>query len=149
MHDRCCFGTIDTGRVYFTIIASSGQVAQVPDWEQALTYQTYNVPGSNPPIVVTDLIAVGPATVTWTLEFSCQDHYREMRAKLGTEDMLIVPAAIQSHAGTIVEGTTGPYVELPKTTLLELSRSQTEVDGPVTVAATFLRVVDPQTGEVV
>lgn len=149
MHDRCSFGTVDTGRVHFTILTEGRGETQVPDWEQAFNYATHIVPGSNPPIVVTDRISVGPSTVTWTIELDCQDDYRALVAKRATSDVLTVPFTLQSHTGTVEEGTHIPYVALPHTVLMDLGRAATDVEGPVTVSATFLRVVDPATGEVV
>lgn len=149
MHDRCSFGTIETGRVPFLLVADGRGEAQVPDWEQPYTYRTLVVPGSNPPIVVTDRISIGPATVTWTIELECQDDYRALLAKRSTKDVLTVPMKLQSHLGTVEEGTHGPYVALPHTVLMDLGRAATELEGPVRVAATFLRVIDPATGEVV
>lgn|SRR5690606_10622781 len=147
MHDRCYFGTIATGRVPFLLVTEGRTDTQIADWEQSYTYRTYNVPGSFPPKTVTDRISVGPATVTWTLEFECMADYRAMLAKRATEDVLTVPLKLQSHTGEVVEGTQVPFVELPQTTLMDMTRALVELDGTVRAAATFLRVLDPSTGE--
>ena len=121
----------------------------LPDWDVTPLLPTRIIPGSNPPISVTHYTGVEPATVTWTLWLASRADLNALRAKLGTEATLSVPANTQSLPGTYAEYGERGYEQLPETLLASVRRVQVFVDGDCQCDATFQRVIDPTTGRIV
>ena len=143
------FGTTATGIVRFGIIMPEGSAA-APDWSSPETYvQSDPIPGSDPPIVERALIATGDATVTWSVDLASREDLRRLQAKRWSSDILTVPANMQSHIGTYEHRPSGPVEHLPHTLLTEIARVRTYPDGTVEAELTFLRLIDPATGEVI
>jgi len=148
---RVGFGNpaVPTTMVWFGILME-GREESIPDWEGSEPNISIRViSGSFPPVVEKELISFGPATVTWRLAFDSRDDLRKFRAKLGTEATLSIIAGIQSHIGVHRPVHGQGYEELPSTTLLRVDRVAAFVDGTAEADATFLRVIDPATGQAV
>lgn len=137
---------VPTTMAWFRIVVDRND-GSVPDWvgsEPNIDIQV--IPGSFPPVVETELISFGPATVTWRLAFDGRDDLRKMRAKLGTVGTLSIIAGIQSHIG-VYRGIHGRgYEHLPETLLMAVDNVAVDIEGRVEADATFLRVIDPATG---
>ena len=141
------FGTVETGRVYFTIRADHRDGGQLADWSLALNAHDHIIPYSDPPRSYEEIVSVEPSFVTWRLRLASRDVYRALRAKLGMTDTLYVLYGLQSQGDPVqIDGTT--YDALPQTTLRELGRPAFHRGGLVSVDATFRRHIDPATGEV-
>lgn len=147
---RIGFGdtTDPTLMVWFSIDITG--LDALPDWDVPAVLPTRVIPGSNPPRSVTHFTAVEPATVTWTLNLDSRADLNALRAKLGTEADLQVPAFSQSLPGTYIEYEETGYEILPSTTLAALRRVKVFVEtGECECEATFQRTIDPATGEIV
>jgi len=135
--------------VWFGILMDERDDA-IADWEGSEPNIAITIiPGSFPPVVEKELISFGQATVTWRLDFDSRADLQKFRAKLGTEATLSIIAGIQSHIGTYREIHGQGYEELPYTTLMRVDRVAAYVDGSAEADATFLRVINPETGEAV
>ena len=141
------FGTVDTGRAFFGVLYESSRLAA---WTApAVNARTFTFPGSFPPKSETQIVSIGPSTLTWRLEFDSLDDYWALLAKLGTTDTLTVPRHVQSHKGECFEQHGMTYVRLPGTTLLSLDADAPNPDGTIEAVGVFSRHIDPATGEVV
>ena len=138
------FGTVDSGRAYFGVLYE-GQ--RLPAWTApAVNARTFTFPGSNPPRSETQIVGIGPSTLTWRLEFDGLDEYWTLLAKLGTTDTLTVPKHVQSHKGVCFEQDGTTYVILPGTTLLALDADAPNPDGSIEAVSVWQRHIDPATG---
>src|SRR5690554_5961200 len=85
------------GDVHFAIGLDTRFGGMLPDWEMRSNIQSYVVPGSNPPIVVNDLVNHEASTVTWRLRLASLADYRKLLTMRGQVGRLYVMAGLQSH----------------------------------------------------
>lgn len=147
---RVGFGIPATNDMVWFGILMEDRSDAIPDWEGSEpNIDVQIIPGSFPPVVEKELISFGPATVTWRLAFDSREDFRRFRARLGTEATLSILAGMQSHIGTHFTIHGRGYEHLPHTTLMRVDGVSAFVDGAVEADATFLRVINPETGEAV
>lgn len=129
---------------YFGILMPDTSDA-IPDWSAPANIATHVFPGAFPPRMEIEVISFAPSVVTWRLALDSRADYHKLLALLGKTAILTVLAGLQSHLGTFHQDLGLGYMELPQTTLMELSNQAFYVGGDVEVDATFLRQVDPET----
>lgn len=147
---RIGFGIPATNDMAWFRVERDNDTGAVPDWTGSEPNIAITIiPGSFPPVVEKELISFGSATVTWRVGLDSRDDFRRLRSKLGTVGTLSILAGIQSHIGEHHPFHGQGYEYLPNTTLMALERVTVTIDGWVEADATFLRVIDPETGQAV
>lgn len=118
----------------------------VAGWTAQPNIIVTSIPGSNPPITEVEIVwPQGPSRATWRVNVDNQTDYLALVAKTTSIDTLIVPRRVQAHAGSELSG----QVYLPHTMLLSMGPPAARIDGSIEVDCTFMRQLDPATGEAV
>lgn len=107
------------------------------DWDAPLRYSDRQIIGSND--TETQLLGFGAATITLTVEFLRRDDFRVFRSLQGTVQTLRLLADFTSHEGAIKHELGRDYEYFDDTLFLSMSTPIHNVDGTVTVTATFQR----------
>ena len=133
------------GSAGFNIIATD-QNGLMPGWIAQPNIIVTPIPGSSPPITEVEIVwPQGPSRATWRVYVDNQTDYLALVAKTAVIDTLIVPERVQAHSGTEAGG----QVHLIHTMLLSMGPPSARIDGSIEVDMTWLRQLDPATGEAV
>lgn len=124
------------GSVLFGIRAND-ETGDLPEWASQGVLATRHVPGSNRNI--TQLLGMGPQTVTYRVFCETRGDYRALLALRQTTATLTVVAN-----GTVAEGEYESihgmgYLRIADVTLLDVTNPVFEIDQVVEADATFIR----------
>jgi len=133
-------------KVYFRLLRPGGELA---NWSTAENIQVHVIPGAFPPKVEIEVVSSGPSTVTWRLAFATREELTRLLPWKGRTATLTLLNGVQSQIGQYEQLHGRAYEHLSFTTLMALDNESTPVGGPYEVDATFLRVIDPDTGTAV
>lgn len=133
-------------KVYFRLLRPGSELA---NWSTEENIQVHVIPGAFPPIVEIEVVSSGPSTVTWRLAFDTREELGRLAAFKGRSLTLTLINGVQSHVGRYEDIHGRAYEHLPHTILMALTNETTPVGGPYEVDATFLRALDPETGQAV
>lgn len=133
-------------KVYFRLLRPGGEL---PNWSTAENIVVHVIPGAFPPRVEIEVVSSGPSTVTWRLAFGSREELGRLVALKGRSLTLTLIVGVQSQVGQYEQIHGRAYEHLPHTTLMALDNESTPVGGPYEVDATFLRAIDPDTGQAV
>ncbi len=133
-------------KVYFRLLRPGSELA---NWSTEENIQVHVISGAFPPIVEVEVVSSGPSTVTWRLAFDSREELGRLTALKGRSLTLTPIVGVQSQIGQHEQIHGRAYEHLHHTTLMALTNESTPVGGPYEVDATFLRAIDPETGQAV
>ena len=125
------------GPVEFRVLAIDQGQDIVTGWNRESHYAIHHIPGSNDNI--TFLMGVGPGIVTYRVECSSIDVFRNLEAMKQGKDTLVLRTGINTETPTTeVDYFGDTYDHIDNAVLLDVQNSSPRRNGKVVADATFL-----------